>query len=60
MSPNPDRSGSVRSAAAVNAEIRALWERLNGRPTTPAERAEYQRLVIEWAAAVRGEVVRAA
>ena len=55
MSPNPVRSGSVRSAAAVNAAIRALWQRADGRLTTAQERAAYERLVVEWAAAVKAE-----
>ncbi len=40
-----------RSAAEVNEEIRALWRRSGGRLTTE-QRAEYQRLVMEWVAAV--------
>ena len=55
MPPTPDRPGSVRSAAVVNEEIRALWRRLDGRPVTEAERAEYNALVVEWAEAVRAE-----
>lgn len=39
-----------RSAAEVNEEIRALWLRSGGTLTTE-QRAEYQRLVLEWAAA---------
>jgi hypothetical protein len=60
MSPNLDRSGSVRSAAVVNEAIRALWQRAGGHLSTAAERAEYERLVTEWAAAVRGETAAAA
>ncbi|MEW2286044.1 MULTISPECIES: hypothetical protein [Streptomyces] len=41
---------SERSAAEVNEEIRALWRRSGGTLTTE-QRAEYQRLVMEWAAA---------
>ncbi|UFR00626.1 hypothetical protein KBP30_05285 [Streptomyces sp. Go40/10] len=41
---------SERSAAEVNEEIRALWRRSGGRLTTE-QRAQYQRLVMEWAAA---------
>ncbi|MFF5025179.1 hypothetical protein ACWERI_28295 [Streptomyces collinus] len=41
---------SERSAAEVNEEIRALWLRSGGTLTTE-QRAEYQRLVMEWAAA---------
>lgn len=54
MPPAPDR-GSVRSAAAINEEIRALWFRAGGVLATEVERAEYARLVVEWAAAVRVE-----
>ncbi|MFG3659132.1 hypothetical protein [Streptomyces sp. NPDC047706] len=39
-----------RSAAEVNEEIRALWRRSGGTLTTE-QREEYQRLVLEWAAA---------
>lgn len=56
-SPSP---GSTRSAAVVNDLIRAFWLRLDGRAPTAVERAEYERLVAEWAAAVRGEVTEAA
>ncbi|MFB7734060.1 hypothetical protein ACFC08_06670 [Streptomyces sp. NPDC056112] len=41
---------SERSAAEVNEEIRALWRRSGGILTTE-QREEYQRLVMEWAAA---------
>ncbi|GHA75882.1 hypothetical protein GCM10010512_02870 [Streptomyces thermoviolaceus subsp. thermoviolaceus] len=41
---------SERSAAEVNEEIRALWRRAGGRLTTE-QREQYQRLVMEWAAA---------
>jgi hypothetical protein len=54
MSPIPTRFGSVRSAACVNAEIRALWLRAGGR-LSAGERAVYAQLVVEWAAAVRAE-----
>ena len=43
----------------MNAEIRALW----GDPRvrlTGVERARYEELVAEWAAAVRAEIVEAA
>lgn len=59
MSPNPVASGLVRSAAAVNEEIRALWAdprvRLTGEGRTALER-----LYEEWVAAVRAEIVKAA
>ncbi|MFC9430983.1 hypothetical protein [Streptomyces sp. NPDC056987] len=49
----------VRSAAVVNAEIRALWARA-GSSLSSAEQERYQRLLVEWAAAVRADVVEAA
>ena len=60
MSPDVVTAGSVRSADDLNEEIRALWARLGGRSMNAGERAEYERLVVEWAAAVRAEVVEAA
>ncbi|MEU5520082.1 hypothetical protein ACIQCD_29505 [Streptomyces sp. NPDC093250] len=59
MSPDLTTPGSVRSAAEVNEQIRALWLRAGG-SLSPQERAEYELLVIEWAAAIRGRVVEAA
>ncbi|WP_078632009.1 hypothetical protein [Streptomyces resistomycificus] len=59
MSPNSVAPGSVRSAAEVNEQIRALWLRAGGTLSTQ-ERAEYELLVVEWAAAIRGAVVEAA
>jgi hypothetical protein len=59
MSPNSDASGSVRSADELNDEIRALWLRAGG-SLSSQERAEYELLVVEWAAAIRGEMVAAA
>ena len=58
--PPPDLApGSVRSAAVVNEEIRALWLRAGGR-LSAEERQVYARLVVEWAEAVRAEVAEAA
>ncbi|WP_063779629.1 MULTISPECIES: hypothetical protein [unclassified Streptomyces] len=51
--------GSVRSAAVVNSEIRALWAQA-GAGLSPAEQERYQRLLVEWSAAVKAEVVTAA
>ncbi len=51
--------GSVRSAADLNDQIRALWRRAGG-SLSSQERAEYELLVVEWAAAMRGEVIEAA
>jgi hypothetical protein len=49
----------VRSAAAVNAEIRELWTDPRVR-LTPEQRRQYEDLIAEWAAAKRAEVVEAA
>ncbi|MGW3025883.1 hypothetical protein [Streptomyces sp. NPDC001221] len=54
MSPEPNRPGPVRSADDLNEEIRALWQRAGDR-LGPEDRAEYERLVVAWAAAVRAE-----
>ncbi|MFJ9740900.1 hypothetical protein [Streptomyces sp. NPDC101166] len=59
MSPVSVVRGSVRSAAEVNEQIRALWQRTGG-TLSPQDRSEYELLVVEWATAVRGHVVRAA
>jgi hypothetical protein len=63
MPTPPPASGPVRSAAELNARIRALWMAGRGHPALPLsaeQRAEYQQLREEWAEAVRGEVVEAA
>jgi hypothetical protein len=49
----------VRSADVVNDQIRALMVRSGGY-LKAEDRATYERLVTEWAAAVRGEIVKAA
>jgi hypothetical protein len=49
----------VRSAAEVNEAIRALWIRAGG-SLSAQEREAYELLVVEWAAAIRAEVVKAA
>ncbi|MFF8595967.1 hypothetical protein ACF061_31960 [Streptomyces sp. NPDC015220] len=59
MSPDSMTLGSVRSAAELNEQIRALWLRSGG-SLSAQERAEYELLVVEWAAAIRGGVVKAA
>ncbi|MET7480171.1 hypothetical protein ABZT17_38250 [Streptomyces sp. NPDC005648] len=59
MSPDSVAPGSVRSAAEVNEQIRALWMRAGG-SLSAQERAEYELLVVEWAAAIRGAVIKAA
>lgn len=60
MPPNPPAVGLVRSAAVVNAAIRAIVTRAQGRAWTPEERALYGLLLEEWEAAMRGDVVEAA
>ncbi|MCZ7460509.1 hypothetical protein [Streptomyces sp. WMMC940] len=54
MSPTLRELGSVRSAAMVNAEIRALWAK-SGSRLSAADEAKYQHLLVEWAAAVDAE-----
>ncbi|MCX4767091.1 hypothetical protein OG562_40225 [Streptomyces sp. NBC_01275] len=50
---------SERSAAEVNEEIRALWLRSGG-TLSVEQREEYQRLVLEWAAAPSPQPMNAA
>ncbi|WP_406417428.1 hypothetical protein OH809_35385 [Streptomyces sp. NBC_00873] len=57
MSITPSPATPVRSPVAVNADIRALWA---AGPLSPEGEAEYQRLLVEWEAAVRADVVAAA
>lgn len=59
MSPAPVNPGSARSAAELNEQIRSLWLRAGG-TLSAAERAEYEALLIEWAAAIKAEIVEAA
>ncbi|MFE7394251.1 hypothetical protein [Streptomyces sp. NPDC057582] len=59
MPTTPSEPSSVRSPAEVNEDIRALWER-SGAALSPEGRQEYERLLVEWAAAVRADVVEAA
>jgi hypothetical protein len=59
MFPDSVAPGSMRSAAELNEQIRALWMRAGGILSTQ-ERAEYELLVVEWAAAIRGEIIEAA
>lgn len=59
MSPSSSPSGSARSAAVVNEEIRALWQDARVRLTDEG-RERLDRLYVEWAAAVRAEMVEAA
>lgn len=55
MPPTPTACGSVRPAAVVNEAIRALAETARGRDWSTVERARYEQLLAEWAAAVRAE-----
>jgi hypothetical protein len=57
--PDATAPDCVRSAAEVNEQIRALWLRTRG-SLSAEERAEYELLVVEWAAAIRGAVIEAA
>lgn len=59
MPPTPSCRGPVRSAAAVNEEIRALWFDTRVRLSEEG-RAALERLYEEWAAAVQADVVKAA
>ncbi|MER7171401.1 hypothetical protein [Streptomyces mesophilus] len=52
--PPETATGSVRSAE-LNEQIRALWTRAGGR-LDEQQRAEYERLVTAWAAAVQADV----
>ncbi|MDT0610996.1 hypothetical protein [Streptomyces lancefieldiae] len=59
MSPDSVTPGSARSAAELNDQIRALWRRAGG-SLSAQERVEYELLVVEWATAIRCEVIKAA
>ncbi|MFF4491574.1 hypothetical protein ACFY0F_34840 [Streptomyces sp. NPDC001544] len=59
MSPDSTTPGSVRSAAELNEQIRALWLRAGG-SLSAQEREAYELLVIEWAEAIRDGVIEAA
>jgi len=59
MSPSSSASGLPRSAAVVNEDIRALISR-TGRRLTDSEKAVLEKLWVEWVAADRAEVVKAA
>ncbi|MCX4450744.1 hypothetical protein [Streptomyces sp. NBC_01789] len=58
MPTPPAPAAAARSLTDVNADIRALWVR--GGRLTPEGRREYERLLAEWAAVVRGESAEAA
>lgn len=53
MTSTPERQpANTPSAAAINAQIRALWA---GGALTADGEAEYQRLLVAWAEAMRAE-----
>lgn len=57
--PTPPSPGTAaRSLAAVNTDIRALWQR--GGRLSAEGRQEYERLLAEWAAVIRSGGVEAA
>ncbi|MGC5534186.1 hypothetical protein [Streptomyces sp. SR-10] len=58
MPTSPAQPRAVRSLAAVNEEIRALQQ--DGGLLSPEGRRRYEELLVEWAAAVRGDVTEAA
>jgi hypothetical protein len=63
MPPTPPPDGSPRSAAELNARIRALWTGPGTHPTLPLNaerRAEYQLLLAELRQVERGDVTTAA
>ncbi|MGW5633974.1 hypothetical protein [Streptomyces sp. NPDC003832] len=66
MPPTPRPDGVARSAAELNAQIRALWLDGRGHPTvrlTAEQRAEYERLCVavrEAERIERGDVTTAA
>lgn len=59
MSPRSPAPGLVRSAAAVNEDIRALIAG-TGRRLTDDEKSELERLYEEWVAAMRAAIGDAA
>ncbi|MGW9058924.1 hypothetical protein [Streptomyces sp. NPDC055733] len=59
MSPSPVAAPRARSAAELNAAIRALWSH-PAVPLTEEQREEYARLCAELAAVQKQDVVEAA
>jgi hypothetical protein len=59
VTPVSPTSDCVRPAAEVNEQIRALWLRAGG-SLSAEEREAYELLVVEWAAAIRSTVLKAA
>lgn len=52
MTSIPEQPAGRPTAAAVNAEIRALWA---GGTLTAEQQAEYHQLLVVWAEAMRAE-----
>ncbi|MFD4547328.1 hypothetical protein [Streptomyces sp. NPDC058466] len=59
MPPTPPPQGPLRSAAELNAAIRALFTHRDAR-LTDEQRAEYQLLLVELRQVERGDVTTAA
>ncbi|MFB7463509.1 hypothetical protein [Streptomyces sp. NPDC056224] len=59
MSPTPDNLAPERPLAEINADIRRLFARADGR-LSDAERVRHAMLLAEWASAIRASVVPAA
>ncbi|WEH43938.1 hypothetical protein OG233_03280 [Streptomyces sp. NBC_01218] len=59
MPPKPPDAAAARPLPVVNADIRALMRAHRGRLSVEGRR-EYERLLAEWAAAVRGDGAEAA
>lgn len=57
MPISPSSPRAARSLSAVNEEIRALT---SGGLVSAEARCRYEELLVEWAAAVRGDVTAAA
>jgi hypothetical protein len=63
MFPVPPVEGCTRSAAEINAQIRALWTGPGGHPALPLsaeQRAEYHQLLAELREVEREDVAKAA
>ncbi|MEU9310840.1 hypothetical protein [Streptomyces sp. NPDC048256] len=63
MSPTPPPAGPARSAAELNAAIRALWMDGRGHPAvrlTPEQQREYHELLAELRQVQQGDVTTAA
>ncbi|MGP3689990.1 hypothetical protein ACTVZO_35730 [Streptomyces sp. IBSNAI002] len=59
MSPTPAQPAPERPLAEINADIRGLFARAEGR-LSDTERVRHAMLLAEWAAAIRASVVPAA